>query len=209
MYPSPESALMKTIAVAAALAADAPEDVVSVFDNVTVVPSVAAWLLIASYGAVRYWMRLEKRTRMENEVPYREITRPGSPTLEGSQPSVIRRMRRTTNHSQSASIAATISARVCSLRVDNCVLTDESKAGRFIQRKCVILIFQENDAISGNASRNSLVVSLDIRPTNTAVPGRPSGLRWVAAVLAHEVPASKNSRCHIIQAGLAYSSTSQ
>ena len=48
MYPSPESALMKTIAVAAALAADAPEDAVSVFDNVTVVPSVAAWVLIAS-----------------------------------------------------------------------------------------------------------------------------------------------------------------
>jgi hypothetical protein len=45
---------MKTMAVAAALAADAPADVESVFDNVTVVPSIAAWLLIASYGAVRY-----------------------------------------------------------------------------------------------------------------------------------------------------------
>lgn len=45
---------MKTIAVAAALAAEAPADAVSVLDNVTVVPSVAAWLLIASYGAVRY-----------------------------------------------------------------------------------------------------------------------------------------------------------
>jgi len=45
---------MKTIAVAAALAADAPEEVVSVFEIVNVVPSVAAWVLIASYGATRY-----------------------------------------------------------------------------------------------------------------------------------------------------------
>jgi hypothetical protein len=54
MYPSPESELMKTIAVAAALAADAPADGVSVLDSVTFVPSVAARVLIASYGAVRY-----------------------------------------------------------------------------------------------------------------------------------------------------------
>ena len=46
--------MINTIAVAAAPAADAPADVLSVFDNVTVVPSVAALLLIASYGAVRY-----------------------------------------------------------------------------------------------------------------------------------------------------------
>jgi hypothetical protein len=44
---------MKTIAVAAALAADAPALVESVFESVTVVPSVAACDLIASYGAVK------------------------------------------------------------------------------------------------------------------------------------------------------------
>ena len=42
IYPSPESELMNTIAVAAALAADAPEDVVSVLEVTMVVPSVAA-----------------------------------------------------------------------------------------------------------------------------------------------------------------------
>ena len=42
IYPSPESELMKTMAVAAALAADAPADVESVFESVIVVPSVAA-----------------------------------------------------------------------------------------------------------------------------------------------------------------------
>lgn len=42
MYPSPESALMKTIAVAAALATDAPEDVESVVEVVRTVPSAAA-----------------------------------------------------------------------------------------------------------------------------------------------------------------------
>jgi hypothetical protein len=54
MYPSPESELMKTMAVVAALAADAPADAVSVLDSVIFVPSIAAWPLIASYGAVRY-----------------------------------------------------------------------------------------------------------------------------------------------------------
>lgn len=48
------------MAVAAALAADAPVDAVSVFDRVTLVPSVAAWVLIALYGAVRYYSSLEK-----------------------------------------------------------------------------------------------------------------------------------------------------
>jgi hypothetical protein len=63
IYPSPESAFMNTIAVAAALAADAPADAVSVFDRVTVVPSVAAWVLIASYGAVRYYSSLGEYTQ--------------------------------------------------------------------------------------------------------------------------------------------------
>jgi hypothetical protein len=39
---------MKTIAVAAALAADAPALVLSVVEVVRVVPSAAAWILIAS-----------------------------------------------------------------------------------------------------------------------------------------------------------------
>lgn len=53
-YPSPESELMKTIAVAAALAALAPEDVVSVVDVVTVVPSMAACAWMATKGEMRY-----------------------------------------------------------------------------------------------------------------------------------------------------------
>lgn len=48
MYPSPESALMKTMAVAAALAAAAPDDAVSVVEVVKVVPSEDACVLIAS-----------------------------------------------------------------------------------------------------------------------------------------------------------------
>ena len=46
---------MNTRAVAAALAAEAPEDGVSFGEEVTVVPSFAAWALIASSGAMRYW----------------------------------------------------------------------------------------------------------------------------------------------------------
>lgn len=44
---------MKTIAVAAALATEAPVEVESVFEMVNVVPSTAACSLIASYGAVK------------------------------------------------------------------------------------------------------------------------------------------------------------
>lgn len=46
---------MNTRAVAAALAAEAPEDGVSFGEEVTVVPSFAAWALMASSGAMRYW----------------------------------------------------------------------------------------------------------------------------------------------------------
>jgi hypothetical protein len=54
IYPSPESALMNTSAVAAALAADAPEDVESVVEVVRTVPSAEAWVRMASRGAIRY-----------------------------------------------------------------------------------------------------------------------------------------------------------
>jgi len=54
IYPSPASALMKTMAVAAAEAADAPEDAVSVVEVTIVVPSFEACVLIASRGAIRY-----------------------------------------------------------------------------------------------------------------------------------------------------------
>ena len=40
--------------MAAAEAADAPDDAVSVVEVVIVVPSFAAWALIASSGAIRY-----------------------------------------------------------------------------------------------------------------------------------------------------------
>ena len=46
---------MNTRAVAAALAAEAPEDGVSFGEEMTLVPSFAAWALIASSGAMRYW----------------------------------------------------------------------------------------------------------------------------------------------------------
>ena len=45
---------MKTIAAAAALAAAAPELVESVVEVVSVVPSFAACVLMASKGATRY-----------------------------------------------------------------------------------------------------------------------------------------------------------
>ena len=54
IYPSPESELIKTMAVSAALAADAAELVSSVVDVVTDVPSAAARVLIASNGATKY-----------------------------------------------------------------------------------------------------------------------------------------------------------
>jgi len=57
IYPSPESELMKTMAVAAALATAAPELAESVVEVVNVAPSLAAWTLIASYGAVKYCTR--------------------------------------------------------------------------------------------------------------------------------------------------------
>jgi hypothetical protein len=55
MYPSPEFALIKTSAVAAALAADAPADVESVVEVVRVVPSAWALVRMASRGEMRYY----------------------------------------------------------------------------------------------------------------------------------------------------------
>lgn len=45
---------MKTRAVAAEEAADAPCEGLSEVEAVTVVPSFEAWALIASYGAIKY-----------------------------------------------------------------------------------------------------------------------------------------------------------
>lgn len=47
---------MNTSAVAAALAADAPDDAVSEVDVVSVVPSDWACVLIASSGPIKYWI---------------------------------------------------------------------------------------------------------------------------------------------------------
>lgn len=54
IYSSPASELINTIAVAAALATEAPVDVESVFERVKVVPSAAALTFSASYGATKY-----------------------------------------------------------------------------------------------------------------------------------------------------------
>jgi hypothetical protein len=54
-YPSPESALMKTMAVSAAAAAEAPEVASSVVLVTRLVPSAEAFVLMASSGATRYF----------------------------------------------------------------------------------------------------------------------------------------------------------
>lgn len=51
---------MKTIAVAAALAAEAADEVLSVVEVVIVVPSAEAWVLMASRGATRYCVTISE-----------------------------------------------------------------------------------------------------------------------------------------------------
>ncbi len=46
---------MNTMAVAAALAALAPDDVVSVVEVMIIVPSIAAFACIATSGEIKYW----------------------------------------------------------------------------------------------------------------------------------------------------------
>jgi hypothetical protein len=46
---------MNTTAVAAALAALVPDDVVSVVEVMIVVPSIAAFAWIATSGEIKYW----------------------------------------------------------------------------------------------------------------------------------------------------------
>jgi len=116
---------MKTRAVAAEAAAEAPADGESDVDVVRTVPSVEAWALIASRGAMRY----------------------GNSAVPDPHPwsvSVLDEVKRDRGnyHSQSSIITIPIDTSIGTLWVQNSIIPHNRQTGRFAQRQSIAFILQ-------------------------------------------------------------------
>jgi hypothetical protein len=103
---------MKTIAVAAALAALAPADAVSVVDVTIVVPSIAACAWMATRGEIKYFRVSVKNFKIQHfldeKLTGKSAVPDPQPYIDHVRNFLYQLPLQETNHSQSSSITVPI-----------------------------------------------------------------------------------------------------